>query len=180
MRSSLPCLRVAGAVIWLLALVSSASAQWAWRDENGRPVYSDVPPPPNVKSSDILRQPTLQSAPDTSENSDAGAASPGNAASPAAPGSAPVPHAPTVAEQEQEFRKRQKERVDAEKKQADEQAQAARDADNCQRARGYMRALDDGARLVRTDPDGNRIPLDEDQRSAEIQRTRQTIEQTCK
>src|SRR5512137_1513631 len=43
--------------------VSSAAGQWAWKEDNGVVVYSDRPPPPNVKSSAILRQPIVAPAP---------------------------------------------------------------------------------------------------------------------
>jgi hypothetical protein len=85
-----------------------------------------------------------------------------------------------MAEREQEFRKRMKERADAEKKQADAQARAETDAADCERARGYLKSLDDGMRMVRTNPDGSRELLDEGQRAAEAQRTREIVEKRCK
>ena len=73
----------------------------------------------------------------------------------------------------------QKKHADAEKKVADGQAQAAQKADDCQRARGYIKSLEDGVRLVHTNPDGSRELLDEAQRAAEAQRTREIIETRC-
>jgi hypothetical protein len=84
-----------------------------------------------------------------------------------------------MAERELEFRKRMKERAEAEKKLADAEAEAARKAEDCQRARGYMRSLDEGARLMRTNPDGSRELLDDAQRAAEAQRTQQIIQSRC-
>jgi hypothetical protein len=72
-----------------------------------------------------------------------------------------------------------KERAEADKKVADAQAEATRKADDCERARGYLKSLDDGVRLVRTNPDGSRELLDEAQRADEAQRTRQVIESRC-
>ena len=34
-----------------------AAAQWAWKDDNGRTVYSDRPPPASVNTDRIVRQP---------------------------------------------------------------------------------------------------------------------------
>ena len=107
------------------------------------------------------------------------------ASNPAPP--APAPNAgtpvptrpPTTAERELEFRKRLKERAESEKKVADAQAEASRKSDDCERARGYLKSLDDGVRLVRSNPDGSRELLDEAQRSDEAQRTRQMIESRC-
>lgn len=171
--------RHVGVLVLFCGAASLACAQWSWRDEHGRTVYSDEPPPSGVKARDILHQPPT-SPPSDSTNADgqssSGASSPTPAPSPAA---AAAPRAPTMAERELEFRKRMKERAEAEKKVADAQAEATRKADDCERARGYLKSLDDGVRLVRTNPDGSRELLDEAQRAEETQRTRQAIESRC-
>jgi hypothetical protein len=168
----------------LLALLLSAgaSAQWAWRDENGRPVYSDQPPPSSVKAADVLRQPAPLQASQAPDSSEPGMQRPSNGAPPQPapnPGASTAPRPPTIAEREQDFRKRMKERADAEKKLADAQTQAAEKAQDCERARGYMKSLEDGVRLVRTNADGSRELLDEAQRAAEADRTREAIESRC-
>jgi len=84
-----------------------------------------------------------------------------------------------MAEREADFRKREKERADAEKKVADAQAEATRKAADCDRARGYMKSLDSGIRLIRTNPDGTRELLSEEQHDAEVQRTREIIQSRC-
>ena len=89
------------------AYVGSATAQWAWKEDNGRVVYSDRPPPPNVKTTQILRQPNV-AMPDPAPRSVAPSGGEGDkpAAAPAAASAAPA--APkTIAEREREFRKRQ-------------------------------------------------------------------------
>ena len=170
--------RRAAALMLLLGIASAASAQWAWRDEHGRTVYSDVPPPPGVKATEILRQPLPPLPPDASEPQ---GQFPPAATAPQTPAAAPPPaaHAPTMAEREQEFRKRQKERADSERKLADSQAEAEQKAQDCERARGYMKSLDDGMRMVRTNPDGSRELMDEAQREAEAQRAREIIQTRC-
>jgi type IV secretory pathway VirB10-like protein len=175
-----PRLHCAGVLIAFYSLASIACAQWAWRDPNGRPVYSDLPPPPSIKASDILMQPTPAPAPvsQSPDSPDAAPQTPPGATAPAA--APPAPRAPSVAEREQEFRKRMKQREDAEKKQNDAQAMAARDAEDCLRARGYLKSIDDGLRLVRTNPDGSREALDDAERAAEAQRARDIIENRCK
>lgn len=146
------------------AFAAPACAQWAWRDENGRTVYSDRPPPANVRSEQILRQPGAQSfgAP---------------AAEPKAEGKAAAPK--TLAERELEFRKRQQERAESEKKQAEEQARQEMRARECERMRGYLRALEEGHRIARTDAQGNRELLDDDQRAAETARVRESLARSC-
>ena len=150
-----------------IAIAAPAAAQWAWKDDTGRMVYSDRPPPAAVKPAQIVRQPSgnALAMPDTP---DAGSR-------PAAPAKAP----PTLAEREMEFRKRQTERAEAEKKSADEAAAASRKTQDCERARGYLKALEDGLRITRTNAQGEREFLDDAQREEEKKRARETISQSC-
>jgi hypothetical protein len=158
------------------SLAAPAAAQWAWKDDNGRVVYSDRPPPSGIKSDRIVRQPsntqTVLPSPVSSAGADAKAA-PGSDARAASSGPK------SVAEQEMEFRKRQQERADAEKKSQDEQTKAAAKAAECERAKGYLRTLEEGGRIARTDSSGNREFLDDAQRTAEVDRTRKIVQQTC-
>lgn len=151
-----------------------ASAQWAWRDATGRTVYSDRPPPASVKSDQILRQPSTQSF--------------GTAAAPNAPAAEgkdakdakDAPKGPkTLAEREAEFRKRQQENADAEKKQAEEQSRSEQKAAECERMRGYLKALEDGQRIARTDAQGNREFLDDAARAKEVTRVRDGMSRNC-
>jgi len=136
-------------------------------------------PPANIRAADLLQQPSSPAQPPESTDATAQPRPIARRLSrrliPPLGRTAP----PTTAEREQEFRKRIKEHADAEKKVADGQAQAAQKADDCQRARGYIKSLEDGVRLVRTNPDGSRELLDEAQRAAEAQRTREIIETRC-
>lgn len=171
-------LRRAGVLIVFYGLAQLASAQWVWRDDRGRPVYSDIPPPPGIKPGDILQRPTAAPPPAATPSDSPEATAPAAPSSPAP--AAAAPHVPTMAEREQEFRKRMKAQAEAEKKQADNQAVAARNAEDCDRARGYLKSLDDGMRLIRTTPDGSREPMDESQRAAEAERSRAIIASRCK
>ena len=156
-----------------------SSAQWAWKDANGRVVYSDRPPPSDVKPASIMRQPTTQ----TLANPAPAAAAPDDAAKPAdgkSPDAKSAPSGPkTIAEREMDFRKRQQERADNDKKAAEEQAKSAAKTAECERARGYMKSLEDGVRITRTDASGNREFLDDAQRAAEVERTRKIIQGAC-
>jgi len=171
--------RRAGVLMLLCGASSIASAQWVWRDETGHTVYSDQPPPSSVKATDIVRQPDVPPPPLPSDAATQSASNPAPAQPAPSPTASTAPRPPTTAEREQEFRKRMKQRADAEKKLADAEADAARKADDCQRARGYMKTLDEGMRLVRTNPDGSQELLDEGQRAAEAQRTRDIIASRC-
>ena len=157
-----------------------SEAQWAWKDGNGRLVYSDRPPPSDIKPANVVRQPNTQAlanpAPASGPLDDSG--KPSDAKNSEAKN--PTPGAPkTVAEREMEFRKRQQERADSDKKAAEEQTKSATKTAECDRARGYMKSLEEGVRITRTDALGNREFLDDAQRAAEADRTRKIIQSTC-
>jgi hypothetical protein len=175
-------MRRIGVLLVLFSATSIASAQWAWRDEHGRTVFSDQPPPATTRSSDVLRQPEMAPANPSADSTGAEAqapASPVSSAPPARAAAPEAPHQPTMAEREVEFRKRMKDRADADKKVADAQAEAGRKTDDCERAQGYLKSIESGVRLVHTNPDGSRALLDEEQREAEAQRTRDLIASRC-
>jgi hypothetical protein len=152
--------------------VTGAAAQWSWKEDNGRVVYSDRPPPPEIKSSQILRQPSTMTVAPAPQPATGDATKAGDG-KPAASGPK------TIAEQEMEFRKRQQERADAERKAQDEQKKSAAKAAECERARGYLRSLEDGMRIARTDAQGNREFLDDAQRAEETERTRKMVQSLC-
>lgn len=165
-------------MVLLLGAAASASAQWAWKDDNGRVVYSDRPPPSTVKTDRIVRQPANAQIVVPARVVDAPVAS---ADAKPAPEAKPTPGVgpKTTAELEMEFRKRQQERAEAEKKLREEETRSAAKASDCERAKGYLRALEDGLRIERTDATGNREYLDDAQRAAEIQRTRKSMQANC-
>jgi IS5 family transposase len=178
-RTAILCI---GAVA-LLATATPASAQWAWRDASGSVVFSDQAPPPTIPDSQIIRRPAGRAAPPAAPPAAPATAAPAASPAAAAAGNSAATKAVgprTAAEQEQDFRKRQQERTDADKKQAEAQAATARREADCERARGYLRQLEDGMRIARTDAQGNREILDDAARSAEMQRTRDLISSTCK
>jgi len=163
----------------LLAWAHPADAQWAWRDAAGKMVFSDQPPPKSVAARDIVRQPgapaAARAAPAEAEMDLAGDAKPK-----AQPAPAPTRRAPTTAEREMEARLRQQQLAEAEKKTAGEEARNARLAENCERLRGYQRALDNGMRIARVNAAGQQEVLDDAARAAERERTLAEIEQQCK
>jgi type IV secretory pathway VirB10-like protein len=178
---------------FLLAAVLAGSAlpamaQWSWRDANNQVVFSDLPPPPSVKPSQILRQPganapvALITPPPSEPATPAGGSNPIAQPVPGAPSAAPLaaPAAPkTMADREMEFRKRTQEREAAERKAAEAEARASQLAQECQRSRGYLRSLEDGIRIVRDDGQGNRNYIDDAQRETEKQRLRDAIGRNC-
>jgi hypothetical protein len=164
----------------LLACSTPALAQWAWRDGAGKMVYSDQPPPKSVAAKDIVRQPPAVPASRVRAAPDAPADAATEARPIASPAAADAPRRPTVAEREIESRRQQQVLAEAEKKAADEEAQRAVAAQNCERLRAYQRALESGQRIGRINAAGEKEILGDAQRAAEVERTRAQIEQQCR
>jgi hypothetical protein len=155
----------------LLGLIVAlpAAAQWKWRDKGGQIQYSDLPPPPGTSDKDILQRPQQSQQPRQV-----------SVAAPAAP-AASAASAPKGVDPELEARHKKAEQDQASKqKAADDERIAAAKADNCARAKGYMKALDDGIRIARNDDKGERQFLDDKQRAEEVRRTREIIASDCK
>jgi len=168
----------------LLAAVSAAAltcpmpadAQWAWRDAAGKMVYSDQPPPKSVPARDIVRQPAAAAA----SRPSAAVPAPGEVPSAAAKASPAPAGAPSVAEREIESRRRQQQLAESEKKAVDEDTRRIQEAENCERLRAYQRALEGGHRIARINAAGEKEILGDATRTAEIERTRAQIEQSCR
>lgn len=168
-RSSLLVL----AVVMGGMLALPAQAQWKWRDGTGRVQYSDLPPPPSVAAKDILQQPP---------SSRRGA--PGAAPAPEGSASSPLPTPPASSqprgEPELEAKRKAAEQEKLAKAKADEENVARQRADNCVRAKGTVKALEDGVRMSRTSPNGEREVLDDAARAQELARTRAIVASDCK
>ena len=66
------------------------------------------------------------------------------------------------------------------KAKAEEERVAASRAENCQRARQQLAALESGMRVARMNDKGEREYLDDAQRASEVQRARQLIASECR
>jgi len=148
---------------------TDALAQWKWRDANGVVQYSDRAPPSGVAAKDILERPSDRYVRQTA------AATPSPAASSAA--------APRVDPELEANRRKLEQDRDAKESAArkvEEQRLAESRAENCKRARGQLRSLEDGMRLVRVNEKGEREVLDDKGRADEITRARSVISEQCK
>jgi hypothetical protein len=147
------------ACVLLAALATPAIAQYIWLDEKGVKQYSDMPPPPSVPTSRILKQPGSSTTPNQ----------PGNVETPSPSAT------PTLAEQNAAFKKRQQDAADKEKKAAEQSKLAAARAKNCDRTRDYLRSLESGERIAHSDSKGERIFLTDEQRATELRDARQVL-----
>lgn len=144
----------------LLAFASLAQAQYLWIDEKGLKQFSDRAPPPSIPLKHILKAP---------------GGVPGAAAipadQPAATGDGPkTKGAPTLAERNDEYKKRVKEKDEREQKEQEEQATKAAQAENCERARSARQSLESGARIEIQENNGERGYMSDDRRVAETKR----------
>jgi hypothetical protein len=152
-------------LFFALAMVFAAAAlaqQYKWIDNNGKTQYGDTPPA-GVKATP-LKGSSAPAAEDKAAAKDAKAAAKG-----------PL----TPAQQEADFRKRQ---LEAEKSR-DKDEKKAQDAEskraNCQSAQEQIRAFEGGQRIARTDANGERYYVDDDQRAAELAKARKAASNWC-
>ncbi|RZL64541.1 MAG: DUF4124 domain-containing protein [Variovorax sp.] len=169
---------------WICALPLAASAQWQWVDNQGKKVFSDQAPPPDIPEKNILRR--------------AGGAPPRVSFSPAAPTAAnpavdgtaaavaaPSPAASAAAKPsgvDKELAEKAKKAEEAEK--AEKAAEAAKLAkaktDNCARAKQGKATFDSGIRVARLNAQGEREIMDDKARAAEQKRLQTVIDSDCK
>lgn len=160
--------------IVLLALACTAplvaSAQWQWLDKDGRKVFSDRAPPPEIAPERVLKRPGQRNA-TTPEPVPVAAAAPASAANPLRP---------SGTDKTLEQKRKQAEAAEAEKKKAEEAKVAAMRADNCARAKAGKADLTSGIRIARTNAKGEREILDDAQRAAEVKYLDEAIARDCK
>jgi hypothetical protein len=174
-------------VTWSLTLAFAASAQWGWKDNTGRRVFSDTAPPANVADKDIFKRPG-GSVP-TPARAPAGVAAPAAAApsatteggTAAAAPAASAASAPKLATKDTELEKKKKEAEAQEvaKKKAAEQEQTKARADNCERAKRGLAQYSSGVRIAQTNAKGEREILDDTQRAAETKRLQEVVAKDC-
>ncbi|WP_029524834.1 DUF4124 domain-containing protein [Polaromonas glacialis] len=156
------------------ALTIPAQAQWQWMDKDGRKVFSDRPPPPDIPQKSILKEPGFKvvSPPTT-----------GAAGTPAPAASAPAAKAsmPKLSgrDAELEARKKQADALEETKKQAEAEKLASAKADNCERAKKGQATLKSGVRIALTNAKGEREFMDDAARSVETRRLQAITESDC-
>lgn len=157
----------------------SATAQWAWTDEEGRAVFSDRAPATSVPDKRIFKRPgpaKLAGNQDAPANTGDDAAS-AKTASPAQP----VASTPQTVGLDKALaeRKKKTEQAQAEQRKLEEERISKAKADNCERARQAQKTLDSGVRLSRTNAKGEREILDDASRAAEVKRIQSIVDSDC-
>ena len=136
----------------LMPAESGAAALYKWTDASGRVVYSDQPPPGNVKS-EMLKGPPPPANPNAVKE---------------------------MATKELEYRQRQLDKAEAGAK-ADKDRTMAKDrADNCAQVKGQMQTLaEEGLAIYRINEKGERVAMDDAARRAERERLGKWMRENC-
>ncbi len=169
-------------LIAVVALAGGAAhAQWQWIDKDGRKVFSDRAPPPDVPVKNILKQPGIN----TRGIDSAASAAPAKAASapnPTNSDAAPNADVPKLGGVDKELADKKKlaDAAVVAKAKADEEQTAKARADNCQRARNNKVVMDSGVRVSQTNAQGERAVMDDAARAAELKRIQAAIDASCK
>ena len=169
----------------LLCACTLAAAQWQWIDQDGRKVFSDRSPPPEIMEKNIIKRPggrlmsqAVVNAPESAEVT-ASAGQSNLAAAPGAPASGPVSLKSSGLDKELEAKKKQAAEAEAAKKKTDDERVAKAKIENCARAKQAKANLDSGARIGRVNAAGEREIMDEAARAAEGKRLQAVMATDC-
>jgi hypothetical protein len=160
----------------LIGMSGAAMAQWQWLDKDGRKVYSDRAPPPDVADKSILKRPisAAKAQPAVSAAED----EPGNAAL-AAPTAVSNRPAGGV-DKELEAKKKQVADAEIAKRKAEVEKVTKAKIENCARAKQAKATFDSGIRMSRVNASGEREVLDDAARAGELKRLQGIMESECR
>ncbi|NML27566.1 DUF4124 domain-containing protein [Zoogloea dura] len=144
----------------LICAVPMASAQsiYSWKDASGRVHYSDNPPP-DAQTRKLREAPIAP-------------------ARPAVQGQAAPQE--TYVEKEQAFRKRRAEAAEAEEKARRDEVQEQNRQQMCTNLRQQLAGLESGQRIARFADNGEPVFMEDNERAAEVEKTRASIDKNCK
>ena len=93
----------------------------------------------------------------------------------------PPPAQKSLAERDAAFKKRQIEQQEADAKDAKGKQEEQTKRENCQNAQAYVKSLEEGLRMTRTDPKtGERIFMEDAERAAELTKAQERVAKNCK
>ena len=165
----------------LMGISLSAVAQWQWVDRSGRKVFSDQPPGADIPESSILRRPGgPRPAPAAAPSTGSGAAGTAEPAAATKPANTASQAKGTGKDSELEKKKNQAEAQAAAKKKEDDQKEAARKADNCDRAKRNIGSLQSGVRIAQVNAAGEREFMSDEAKAAELKRVQGIADADCK
>lgn len=160
-------------------LSMAASAQWQWMDKDGRKVYSDRAPPPDILEKNIMKRPGGRITPAAPANTPASEALPALAAASAPAGSASAPKISGI-DKELADKKKKAEEAELAKRKAEEERITKAKIENCARAKQAKATFDSGVRVARMNDKGEREVMEDGARAAEVKRIQAIMNADCK
>ncbi len=155
----------------------AAHAQWQWIDKDGRKVFSDRAPPPEIPLRSIVKQPGNTVRSSVASVPEGGASAPAAGAS----GAVSDPSAPKLSAVDKDLaeKKRLADAAAAAKVKAEEERIAKARSDNCARARSSKTLMESGVRVSITNAKGEREVIDDTVRTREVKRLQTVIDADC-
>jgi Domain of unknown function (DUF4124) len=159
-------------VICVMSL--TAFAQWQWTDKDGRRVFSDRAPPPEVPDKNILKSPGSRATRVSDATTASGPLAGASAAHPAA-------SVPKLSGVDRDLAEKKKQAQDAllAKRKEDEQNVLKAKVENCARAKQAKVGFDSGVPIARFNEKGEREVLNQAARAGELQRIQAVISSDC-
>ncbi|MEP7183745.1 MAG: DUF4124 domain-containing protein [Betaproteobacteria bacterium] len=135
----------------LAVAVPAAAALYKWTDASGRVVYSDLPPPGDIKA-EIVRPPAPPANPNAAKDN---------------------------ANRDAELKQRQSQRVEQEKKAGKARTDAAKKEEACAQARSRLRGLESDLPIYRINEKGEQVQVDDATRKADRERLQLQLRELC-
>ena len=162
----------------LASVTTTASAQYQWKDDNGRMVYSDRPPPSSVLPSQLVRVPPPKPV---AKAADKAGEKPTEIASAAkvadAKGLVPVK---SLADKDLESKKKAQEAEKADAKRTADAGQEARNTAACKDTQSSLNSMESGIRVSRVNAKGEKEFIDDDEKAKKIVSLKRDLADHCK
>lgn len=159
-------MKIRYSALLLLALAVSAEAQiYKWVDSSGRVVFTDTPPPSNVKSQTVKLKSSSGPAPEVAPD----------AGKPAEAGKADDKKPLTENQAAQKEQEAQVKRAQEAEKAAQNKVKEL----NCQSSRSRLNALQSQGKVKLTDAKGNSSFVSDDKRAAETAAAQKDVNTWC-
>lgn len=166
--------------MWIFAALSafagSALAQWQWVGDDGRKVFSDLPPPAHIAPQKILKRPAALVVKPAAEAPEPAAQAKTHAAEPAGQQEQEAAHKEEAVKQAEEAAKL-KAQAAKEKQEAAKLAQQRQI--NCQQAQAAQATLQSGRMLSHINERGEQGFISDEQRKQQLQRAQTVIKNEC-
>lgn len=170
---------VSVALITQLSHAQSNQYEWQyqWKDESGRMVYSDRPPPVGTPASNVVRAPVAFGAQSAAR---APRAEPKSGQSPNNKGNIAQAGKPaSSADRELEARKKALEKTDADKRKAEEGPSQEEIQKSCEHNKLVVKGLETNGRITKMNDNGEREFLSDDEIAHRLAEAKNSVEEVC-